>query len=491
MTPNATTDSATNPSDSQPTSALSTSSSTASHNHNPFHIGSLPDLSLSRSRSSSSRRSESQERAKQEKSEEKEKRRSKRRSLINAGRSLSPFRHDSRNSSSNLRSKRDAAAAEGEEKGVDEEGEKKSVKPLDESDSEKDSRKWSSRLCPRNNAFNPLDPEDEEDFVPRARPVRKGTGWNSSNSVGSKKEGQKGIGKEAAAAAARGSNDASSIATSTTSTTNSSLDIPKESSDSISRPSIDSVRSVDTYDSSILSTESDKEKEADNSKDTNRDSDEDSESTSSELSFDPELLDNTLFNAGCLELHGAWQAGGTTSSRPASIVGTNEMERGDSHDSNSMNLPGTSAPSAYDSLWGPGAGATNDNLIRHEDEFGLGSDNLEAPNVVLPSAPLNAHSIGHTNARTFEELHEHSPVRTKSPNRTKSSTSSEEKSTAALQALSKENQPPQDPSHALTASRPFFERNRCTITLIHGEYEKKAEISKRPKRYIVASDGSE
>jgi hypothetical protein len=45
--------------------------------------------------------------------------------------------------------------------------------------------------------------------------------------------------------------------------------------------------------------------------------------------------------------------------------------------------------------------------------------------------------------------------------------------------------------HALTASRPVFERNRCTITLVHGEYEKAARENKRPKRYVVASDGSE
>ncbi|KAK0569947.1 hypothetical protein OC861_000397 [Tilletia horrida] len=43
---------------------------------------------------------------------------------------------------------------------------------------------------------------------------------------------------------------------------------------------------------------------------------------------------------------------------------------------------------------------------------------------------------------------------------------------------------------ALRASRPVFERNRCTITLLHGQYEDKLAASKRPKRYVVASDGS-
>ncbi|PWN45052.1 hypothetical protein IE81DRAFT_227190 [Ceraceosorus guamensis] len=48
-----------------------------------------------------------------------------------------------------------------------------------------------------------------------------------------------------------------------------------------------------------------------------------------------------------------------------------------------------------------------------------------------------------------------------------------------------------DGEHALTASRPVFERNRCTITLVHGEYEEAARQNKRPKRYVVASDGSD
>lgn len=46
------------------------------------------------------------------------------------------------------------------------------------------------------------------------------------------------------------------------------------------------------------------------------------------------------------------------------------------------------------------------------------------------------------------------------------------------------------PDHNLVASRPIFERNRCTISLVHGQYEKAVEKRKRPKRYVVASDGS-
>ncbi|SPC64425.1 uncharacterized protein UHOD_07271 [Ustilago sp. UG-2017b] len=44
---------------------------------------------------------------------------------------------------------------------------------------------------------------------------------------------------------------------------------------------------------------------------------------------------------------------------------------------------------------------------------------------------------------------------------------------------------------SLATSRPKFERNRCTITISHGESDAAAKASKRPKRYVVASDGSE
>ncbi|GAC94566.1 hypothetical protein PHSY_002139 [Pseudozyma hubeiensis SY62] len=44
---------------------------------------------------------------------------------------------------------------------------------------------------------------------------------------------------------------------------------------------------------------------------------------------------------------------------------------------------------------------------------------------------------------------------------------------------------------SLDLSRPRFERNRCTITINHGDADAAAKTSKRPKRYVVASDGSE
>jgi len=43
----------------------------------------------------------------------------------------------------------------------------------------------------------------------------------------------------------------------------------------------------------------------------------------------------------------------------------------------------------------------------------------------------------------------------------------------------------------LTTSKPYYERNRCTIILEHGNYEKYSEGSNRPRVYLVASDLSE
>lgn len=43
----------------------------------------------------------------------------------------------------------------------------------------------------------------------------------------------------------------------------------------------------------------------------------------------------------------------------------------------------------------------------------------------------------------------------------------------------------------LATTGPVFERNRCTVTMVYGDYAEKAQRSKRPKRYVVASDGSE
>lgn len=134
------------------------------------------------------------------------------------------------------------------------------------------------------------------------------------------------------------------------------------------------------------------------------DDDDEEEEEEEDFEIDPVLLDNTLFNAGCLDLHGAWQGGNES-------IGDG----------------------GYDHL----------GLDGNDDE-------LEAPNVVRAEDPVP-----------------------RAPKRRGSKLIGGEE------------------GHQLVASRPVFERNRCTITLLHGDYEKAAQASKRPKRYIVASDGSE
>ncbi|KAN0064256.1 hypothetical protein ACQY0O_003423 [Thecaphora frezii] len=127
----------------------------------------------------------------------------------------------------------------------------------------------------------------------------------------------------------------------------------------------------------------------------------------SELDLDPEVLDNTLFNAGCLDLHDDWLQHSSATSR------------------------GASQPH-------PPHDTYIDENLEHDDEH------IMAPNVVLAEQQLGPHVL----RRGSKVM-------------------------------------------PLQIARPVFERNRCTISLLHGDYELAAKQSKRPKRYIVASDGSE
>lgn len=43
----------------------------------------------------------------------------------------------------------------------------------------------------------------------------------------------------------------------------------------------------------------------------------------------------------------------------------------------------------------------------------------------------------------------------------------------------------------LVTTGPIFERNRCTVSLIYGDYEAAAKTKRTPRSYVVASDGSE
>lgn len=51
--------------------------------------------------------------------------------------------------------------------------------------------------------------------------------------------------------------------------------------------------------------------------------------------------------------------------------------------------------------------------------------------------------------------------------------------------------PPELGCNILHISKPIFERNRCTITITSGEWAEARSARARPKRYVVAADGSE
>lgn len=197
------------------------------------------------------------------------------------------------------------------------------------------------------------------------------------------------------------------------------------------------------------------------------------------IDFDEETLDNTLYNAGCIDLHDAWLKDGHSQ----------HSHSGKDHQSHAHY-----GPEDYDAAW-EGAGPSG-----HDE----GDEGLRAPNVVIgqeqslsPSAlageGMEILTIADEPLKTAT-----GPPKMISPStRSQSYNSSIAPSEKQLSSIAKdeigkeENGEKISSDRKLTASRPVFEKNRCTITLIHGDYDKFANESKRPRRYIAASDGSE
>lgn len=182
--------------------------------------------------------------------------------------------------------------------------------------------------------------------------------------------------------------------------------------------------------------------------------------------FDEETLDNTLFNAGCIDLHDAWMH----DSQSQKTVSPDDSKRDEYY-----------GPHDYDAAW-QGAGPSG-----HDES----DEGLRAPNVVIgedqtfsPSA-LAGEGIG---VLALDEVNTQSTDSTQSSSPSKSKSSSSE---VRSDSPSPQKEVEKDATQRLTASRPVFERNRCTITLVHGEYERFSIESKNKRRYIVASDGSE
>ncbi|CAD6940570.1 unnamed protein product [Tilletia controversa] len=248
-----------------------------------------------------------------------------------------------------------------------------------------------------------------------------------------------------------------------------------------------------------------------------------------ESDIDEELLDNTLFNAGCLDLHNDW--------RDAHEYG--EHHKWEGYDEDGIARPELKKDSMFcDEV---------ESMVPYADPNHIGdvpipdeADHLlNAPNLVLspsqlrldpcgtsalrtpslPTAPVgntaatggSIASVESTPPNAFDAaLLKATPNQPPSAKSTDSSghTSSSAVAAAAAAAsggtaLDARSVPTRDGSvgsfmggqlgegdRALRASRPVFERNRCTITLLHGQYEEKLAQARRPKRYVVASDGS-
>lgn len=223
--------------------------------------------------------------------------------------------------------------------------------------------------------------------------------------------------------------------------------------------------------------------ESDGDGDSQRDGTEDSgEESDDYIDFDEQTLDNTLFNAGCIDLHDAWlkQDGHSHASRTPDEGKTEALGVQE----------GYYGPNDFDAAW-EGAGPTG-----HDED----DEALRAPNVVVgESTALSPSQLSGEGMDMLKSSHEGTRTdrgfRPRSRSRSPASKGSKSsKSSSAHTGVPREKEQEAkttSKSQSLIASRPIFERNRCTITLLHGEYDKFAAESKRPKRYIVASDGSE
>jgi len=242
-----------------------------------------------------------------------------------------------------------------------------------------------------------------------------------------------------------------------------------------------------------------------------------------EEEIDIELLDNTLFNAGCTDLHNDWR---------------DAHEYGEHHNWEGYDEDGIARPEL---LQREPFGDEIASMVPYADPNHIGDISipddadhlLNAPNLVLSPGQLLDDPCGGGSARITPVL----PVASggnaaagsqggdgkstdpstadtatgadsdsKAPRPSVSSASAGDRagsssSTATKEALRRKMAREGTLSsimgsqvgagdRALRASRPVFERNRCTITLLHGQYEDKLAAAKRPKRYVVASDGS-
>lgn len=208
------------------------------------------------------------------------------------------------------------------------------------------------------------------------------------------------------------------------------------------------------------------------------------------LDFDDATLDNTLFNAGCLDLHNAWQNNKESIGEggwypPDDHKAWYEDDDDDDEGGVAVDNNGAAgAPTAAD------YGVTQSDEPEEMDEGGgtTTKGDSSPSRVRLRTGPLDG-----TAPRSPQEDHSArlpnvilpSTFRPTEPKRQGSKWVFPSSSSSASGSS----------PHSLVASRPTFAKNRCTITLVHGEYEKAVarrgdESSRGPKKWIVASDGS-
>ncbi|KAI3475773.1 hypothetical protein L1887_62769 [Cichorium endivia] len=318
---------------------------------NPFAIGQLKIADSSDSHRSRSDRSAASSHHDDERSQKKSKRLS---AFGRSGRSISPFRFSSR--------KRSSSANRLKINPDDDTGSESGPRSERDHDSDNDSViSSSSGITPRNSAFyNPYDDDDPDAAAPHSHRRPHPASPN------------------APAVPLPKSSSSTSLASST-------HDDPHGAEADVE--SDDDASDTSDLDNKLTS--------ADPQDDDDEDDQDDDE-------MDSIVLDNTLYNAGCLTKHEHWN-------------GESKSEDGHHH---------------FETY--------EDEDLERDDEH------ITAPNVVL---------------------------------------SEDQVSTFLLRRGSK--------MLSLATSRPRFERNRCTITISHGDADAAAKASKRPKRYVVASDGSE
>ncbi|PWN29432.1 hypothetical protein BDZ90DRAFT_230302 [Jaminaea rosea] len=206
------------------------------------------------------------------------------------------------------------------------------------------------------------------------------------------------------------------------------------------------------------------------------------------IDFDDATIDNTLFNAGCLDLHNAWQnnkesigeGGWYPSEDDPSWSNDEHQDEDDQVSSSSRSHPHRD----HHHHGSRHSGALVDDPEGEDDEGYTQKGTRTAPVDGAPPIETSETSMDHHSRLPNVILpSSHRPTAPKKQ---------------GSKWISSSSRSAGGDEYSLVASRPIFAKNRCTITLVHGEYEKAVEArrsgsgeGRNPRRWVVASDGSE